>query len=92
METNYIIVDYCGNAYISIDKKIKELLKSVKPKGCPFYDYTMLNLLCDWIKMYSWQIERNKKVALTDFIKWIHTDGKEIYKGAMISLFELQFV
>ena len=37
METNYIIVDYCGNAHISIGRKIKKLLESVKPKGCPFY-------------------------------------------------------
>lgn len=54
METNYIIVDYCGDAHISIDRKIKKLLESVKPKGCPFYDYNMFDLLSDWIKMYSW--------------------------------------
>lgn len=92
METNYIIVDYCGNAHISIDRKIKKLLESVKPKGCPFYDYTMFDLLSDWIKMYSWQLQRNKKIALTDFIKWIRVDGKEIYKESMISLFELELV
>ena len=92
METNYIIVDYCGNAHISIDRKIKKLLVSVKPKGCPFYDYNMFDLLSDWIKMYSWQLQRNKKIALTDFIKWIRVDGKEIYKEPMISLFDLELV
>lgn len=92
METNYIIVDYCGNAHISIDRKIKNLLESVKPKGCPFYDYNMFDLLSDWIKMYSWQLQRNKKIALTDFIKWIRVDGKEIYKEPMISLFDLELV
>lgn len=92
METNYIIVDYCGNAHISIGRKIKKLLESVKPKDCPFYDYTMFDLLSDWIKMYSWQLQRNKKIALTDFIKWIRVDGKEIYKEPMISLFDLELV
>ena len=92
METNYIIVDYCGSARISIDRKTKKLLESVKLKGCPFYDYTMFDLLSDWIKMYSWQLQRNKKIALTDFIKWIRVDGKEIYKELMISLFELELV
>lgn len=92
METNYIIVDYCGNAHISIDRKIKKLLENVKPKGCPFYDYNMFDLLSDWIKMYSWQLQRNKKIALTDFIKWIRVDGKEIYKEPMISLFDLELV
>lgn len=92
METNYIIVDYCGNAHVSIDRRTKKLLEGVKPKGCPFYDYTMFNLLSDWIKMYSWQLQRNKKIPLTDFIRWIRTDGKEIYKESMISLFELELV
>lgn len=92
MKTNYIIVDYYGNGHISIDRKIKKLLEGAKPKGCPFYDYTMFDLLSDWIKMYSWQLQRNKKIALTDFIKWIRVDGKEIYKELMISLFELELV
>ena len=92
MGTNYIIVDYYGNAHVSINIRTKKLLESVKPKGCPFYDYTMFNLLSDWIKMYSCQLQRNKKILLTDFIKWIRTDGKEIYKESMISLFELELI
>lgn len=92
METNYIMVDYFDNVYGKVDIRTKKLLESVKPKGRPFYDYSMWDLLNDWIKMYSWQLERNKKIALTDFIRWIHIDGKEIYKDAMINLFELQLV
>jgi hypothetical protein len=92
METNYIIVDYSGTAHGKIDIKTKELLKSVKPKGCPFYDYSMWDLLSDWIKMYSWQLERNKKIALEDFIRWIRVDGKEVYKDVMINLLKLQLV
>lgn len=92
METNYIIIDYSDNVYGKVDIKTKKLLESVKPNGCPFYDYSMWDLLSDWIKMYSWQLERNKKIALTDFIRWIHIDGKEIYKNVMINLFELQLV
>lgn len=92
MEGNYIIVDFNGTTHVSILTKTKEFLEMVKPKGCPFYDYSMWDLLSDWIKMYSWQLERNKKIALTDFIRWIHIDGKEIYKNVMINLFELQLV
>lgn len=61
MEGNYIIVDFNGTTHVSILTKTKEFLERVKPKGCPFYDYSMFNLLDDWIHMYSWQMERNKK-------------------------------
>lgn len=61
MEGNYIIVDFNGATHISILTKTKEFLEMAKPRGCPFYDYSMFNLLNDWIQMYSWQMERNKK-------------------------------
>lgn len=61
MEGNYIMVDFNGTTHVSILTKTKEFLEKVKPKGCPFYDYSMFNLLNDWIQMYSWQMERNKK-------------------------------
>ena len=52
MEGNYIIVNFNGTTHVSILTKTKEFLESVKPKGCPFYDYSMFNLLSDWIQMY----------------------------------------
>lgn len=88
MENNYIIVEYNGTAHMRILKKTKEFLEAFKPKGCPFYDYSMFDLLQDWIKAYSWQIERNKKMSLADFVRKIRTDGKYVYKGAMIRILE----
>lgn len=80
MEGNYIIVDFNGTAYVSILTKTKEFLEKVKPKSCPFYNYSMFNLLSDWVQMYSWQMERNKKISLAEFVRKIKTDGKRIYK------------
>lgn len=54
MEGNYIMVDFNGTTHVSLLTKTKEFLEKVKPKGCPFYDYSMFNLLNDWIQMYSW--------------------------------------
>ena len=72
--------------------KTKEFLERVKPNGCPFYDYSMFNLLDDWIHMYSWQMERNKKIPLAEFVQKIRTDGKRIYKDSLISILELETV
>ena len=85
---NYIIVDFRGNTKVSITRNTMENLKSFKPKGCPFEDYSMLDLLKDWVNMYSWQIvNRNKQISLTDFIKSINGDGKVLLYGeAMINL------
>lgn len=85
---NYIVVDFRGNTKVSITQQVMENLKSFKPKGCPFEDYSMLDLLKDWVNMYSWQIvNRNKQISLTDFIKNINGDGKVLLYGeAMINL------
>ena len=86
MEGNYIIVGLDGTAHICISMKTKNTLETLEPQGCPWFDYSLFDLLKDWIGMYSWQIERNKKIPLSDFVKQIRTDGKEIYKNAMIAL------
>ena len=87
---NYIIVDSRGASKISIQTKTMGFLKSVKPKGSPFYNYSMFDLLQDWVRMYSWQMERNKKIPLADFVRHIKTDGKFIYKEPMIYILELE--
>lgn len=87
---NYIIVDSSGAADIAIRTTTREFLDSVKPKGCPFDDYSMFDLLKDWVCMYSWQIERNKKIPLAEFVRQIKIDGKFIYKEPMIYILELE--
>ena len=82
---NYIIVDFRGNTKVSITQKVMKNLKTFKPKGCPFEDYSMLDLLKDWVNMYSWQIaNRNKQIPLADFIKSINGDGKVLLYGESI--------
>jgi hypothetical protein len=69
-----------------MSQRAENNLRKYKPRGCRFKDYTMLDLLKDWIYMYSYQMERNKKIPLVDFIREIRTDGKWIYKEDMIDL------
>lgn len=79
---NYIIVDSAENIKVSILKDTMENLKSFKPKGCPFENYSMLDLLKDWIDMYSWQVaQRNKEIPLIDFVKNINGDEKVLLYG-----------
>ena len=85
---NYLVISRNGKIYISITQKAMENLKSFRPKGCPFTNYSMFDLLKDWINMYSWQIiQINKQIALADFIKNINGDGKVLLYGqTMIDL------
>ena len=85
---NFIIVDFRGSTKVSITQKVMENLKLYRPNGCPFENYSMLDLLKDWVNMYSWQIaQRNKQISLADFIKNINGDGKVLLYGqTMIDL------
>ena len=85
---NFIIVDFRGNTKVSITQKSVDNLKKFKPNGCLFENYSMLDLLKDWVNMYSWQIvQRNKQISLVDFIKNINGDRKVLLYGqTMIDL------
>lgn len=85
---NYLVIGHNGKIHVSIEQKAMINLTSCRPEGCPFADYSMFDLLKDWISMYSWQIvQMNKQIALADFIKNIYGDGKVLLYGqAMIDL------
>ena len=85
---NYLVIGHNGKIHVSIEQKAMENLKSYRPNGCPFENYSMLDLLKDWVNMYSWQIvQRNKQISLVDFIKNINGDGKVLLYGqTMIDL------
>lgn len=87
---NYITKQANGNIFVSITTQAMENLRAYRPKGCPFKDYTMLDLLKDWINMYSWQITQ-RNISLVDFIKNINGDGKiSVYGDSMIELLTTQ--
>ena len=90
MENGYIIIGLDDHAKWCISNRAKDILERIKPKGCPFYNYSMFTLLHDWICMYSWQIERNKKISLADFVREIKVDGKSIYKETLIHILEIE--
>lgn len=82
---NYIIIGIDGIVKCSISNNALENLKAYRPKGCPFENYSMLDLLKDWIQMYSWQLIG--KFSLVDFLMKIKGDGKvELYRETMKTL------
>ena len=85
---NYLVIGHNGKIHVSIEQKAMINLKSCRPEGCPFADYSMFDLLKDWINMYSWQIvQMNKQISLADFVKNINGDGKVLLYGqTMIDL------
>ena len=53
MKENYVVVTSGGTIRMTLTSSVKETLATYKPKGCPFGNYSMLNLLHDWLGMYS---------------------------------------
>lgn len=88
MKNNYIIVNYNGDTKVSMTNKSAEVLKQFRSSGCPFSDYSLLDLLEGFVSMYSWILDRGKRIALSDFIEACkQKDIKaEIYGNAIIKL------
>ncbi len=84
---NYVMIDHGDHTRGKIQPDITSILKRFKPRDCPFDGYTMLDLLTDWIQMYSWLLDRNREYSLTEFVNTIHGDGKvTVYAPAMLEL------
>ena len=52
------------------------------PRGCPFKNYTLFDLLEDWINMYSWILDKGQKYSISDFVKQIRSrdDKADIWR------------
>lgn len=86
---SYIMIDWNGRISSKIQSDIASVLRRYEPRGCPFKDYTALDLLTDWVQMYSWQLDRNRKYSLPEFVNAIYGDAKvELYKDAILGLIE----
>ena len=84
---NEITISCDGKVILSITKETKEKLKQFKPSG--YSGYTMLDLLQDWIKVYSWQLEKCAVYSLIGFIKKIRGGKIEAYRKGMLYLLEI---
>ena len=65
---NYIKFNYTGHRLI-LSRAVAEMLENFVPKGCPFQDYTCLDLLKDTFEMWSWRVQ--KDMSVVDFIKMV---------------------
>ena len=63
-----------GSLSVTISKQAAERLDNYKPKGCPHSDYTLLDLLRDFIQAYSWKIDRGYTISLSDFIRLLQAE------------------
>lgn len=84
--SNTVINEY-GNTKFTLTKNSVDNLKSFTPKGCPFKDYTLFDLLMDLFNMYSWKIRGKKSVS--EFITYLQSEGYEkaiVYGDGLIKL------
>ena len=80
-----------GSLSVTISKQAAERLDSYTPKGCPHSDYTLLDLLRDFIQAYSWKITRGAIMSLSDFIRLLQTENYAhaiVYGETMIRIIE----
>lgn len=80
-----------GSAVCNISMNIASTLSSYAPRGCPFVDYTMLDLVKDLIIMYSWKVDRGVTMSLTGFMKMLQEEGVTyavVYGNAVIDIVE----
>ena len=81
-----------GSLSVTVSKQAAERLDSYKPKGCPHSNYTLLDLLRDFIQAYSWKITRGETMSLSDFIQLLQTENYAhaiVYGNDMIQLMEV---
>lgn len=89
---NTITRKISGDLKISLSQQAAERLNSYAPKGCPHSDYTLLDLLRDFIQAYDWKITRGEIMSLSDFIRLLQTENYAhaiVYGNDMIQLMEV---
>lgn len=69
---NYVMSTYFKNS-VSLTSATVENLKQFKPKGCSFKDYSLLDLLIDFFKMYSWKFDGT--LTIPDFIDMLKAEN-----------------
>ena len=85
---NVIERNHSGCYSMKLNKQVTETLNSYKPKGCPFNEYTLLDLLQDWFKTYNWELS-DKITTIENFIKKLQNNGESkalIYGDDMITI------
>lgn len=78
---NYIKTNYTGDSLILM-KSVSEMLNSFTPKGCPYRNYALLDLLKDLVRMYSWTITDDTSVV--EFITQLDNNAYAIAYGQEI--------
>lgn len=89
---NYIYRKRNNSVKVSVLRKTAEMLKRYIPKGCPFSDYSLWDLLKDLVWENDWRIEYNKQINIMDFIRMLQADNNVYavtYGNAIIEILEL---
>ena len=74
----------------SISNKAAERLSKYVPRGCPFKNYTLLDLLKDLVGMYGHHLEWYQTMTMTEFIQYLMgvDNHAKVYGEAIIQLIE----
>lgn len=70
--TNYIDCGYSNKNVLHLSKQAEENLRSYAPKGCPFKDYSLLDLLLD-LMCYTWKIKYT--ISVEKYIRLLQSEN-----------------
>ena len=68
----YIDYSISKGCRVFMSKQAMENLSQYEPKGCPFKDYTLLDLVKD-LMAFSWKI--TKSMSLADYIRLLQAEN-----------------
>ncbi len=72
----------------TVVKGVPEIFSKYTPRGCPYRNYTLTDLLGDWVSMYDWRLEIGKEYSLPDFISLLskYYGQVQVYGPDMIEI------
>lgn len=82
---NYINVSYT-KIHLELTPGTVETLSKYTPAGCPFDNYTMLDLLNDLVKNHAWTLENGRKYDIITFLKLSNNIKARVYLKGFESL------
>lgn len=86
--TNYIDCGYSDRNVLHLSKQTEKNLRSYAPKGCPFKNYSLLDLLLD-LMYYTWKIRYT--ISVEKYIRLLQAEGYAkaiMYGNAIIECLE----
>ena len=74
-----------GGLSTTISEADYNKLNNIRLKGCPFKNYTAIDLLHDLEAMYSWKVKPGIPMTIDEFMTLCHDIHAEAYRSIFVN-------